>query len=87
MIRCSKIKLNSILNVFISKDKALYKACGESLGDGKDCNKKVVEQGDGTYRCEKCMRNKNDFKWRIMLQLNMADCSENIWASCFQVNY
>ena len=44
-----------------------------------------MEQGDGTYRCEKCMRNKKEFKWRIMLQLNMADCSDNIWASCFQV--
>ena len=41
--------LNKFYNIG-SKDKALYKACGESLGDGKDCNKKVVEQGDGTYR-------------------------------------
>ena len=55
------------------------------MGDGKECNKKVMEQGDGTYRCEKCMKNKEDFKWRIMLQLNMADCSDNNWASCFQV--
>ena len=31
------------------------------------------------------MKTKQDFKWRIMLQLNMADCSDNIWASCFQV--
>ena len=45
----------------------------------------MVEQGDGTYRCEKCMRSKEEFKWRIMLQLNMADCSDNNWASCFQV--
>ena len=55
------------------------------MGDGKECNKKVMEQGDGTYRCEKCMKNKEEFKWRIMLQLNMADCSDNVWASCFQV--
>jgi len=71
---------------FFSKDKALYKACGDMAADGKECNKKVVEQGDGTYRCEKCMRNKSEFKWRIMLQLNMADCSDNVWASCFQEN-
>ena len=31
------------------------------------------------------MRSKEEFKWRIMLQLNMADCSDNNWASCFQV--
>ena len=36
-------------------------------------------------RCEKCMRTKGEFKWRIMLQLNMADFSDNNWASCFQV--
>jgi len=68
---------------FFSKDKALYKACGEVTG-GKECNKKVVENGDGTYRCEKCARDKNEFKWRIMLQMNMADATDNTWASCFQ---
>eukprot|EP00090_Calanus_glacialis_P036968 TRINITY_DN6328_c0_g1_i1.p1 TRINITY_DN6328_c0_g1~~TRINITY_DN6328_c0_g1_i1.p1 ORF type:complete len:623 (-),score=183.87 TRINITY_DN6328_c0_g1_i1:129-1997(-) len=68
---------------FFSKDKALYKACGEEI-DGKVCNKKVVESGDGTYRCEKCARDKTTFKWRIMLQINMADATDNTWASCFQ---
>ena len=32
-----------------SKDKALYRACGKET-DGKQCNKKVVENGDDTYR-------------------------------------
>jgi len=69
---------------FFSKDKALYKSCGDSMGDGKECNKKVVENGDGTYRCEKCAKDKSDFKWRIMLQMNLADSTDNTWASCFQ---
>ena len=73
------------VNSKLSKDKALYKACGDSMGDGKECNKKVVENGDGTYRCEKCAKDKSDFKWRIMLQMNMADSTDNTWASCFQV--
>jgi len=68
---------------FFSKDKALYRACGEML-DGKECNKKVVDQGDGQYRCEKCSKTKSEFKWRIILQLNMADASDNNWATCFQ---
>jgi len=68
---------------FFSKDKALYRACGE-MSDGKECNKKVVDQGDGQYRCEKCSKTKSDFKWRIILQLNMADASDNNWATCFQ---
>ena len=33
----------------ITKDKALYMACA-NMNDGKSCNKKVQDQGDGTYR-------------------------------------
>jgi len=68
---------------FFSKDKALYKACGKEA-DGKQCNKKVVENGDGTYRCEKCCEEKPTFVWRLMLQLNMSDATDNTWATCFQ---
>jgi len=69
---------------FFSKEKALYKACGEKLEENRECNKKVVENGDGSYRCEKCAKEKQEFKWRLMLQLNMADATSNQWASCFQ---
>ena len=68
---------------FFSKDKALYRACGKET-DGKQCNKKVVENGDDTYRCEKCNEDKSNFTWRIMLQMNIADCTDNTWASAFQ---
>ena len=39
-----------VLTPLPSKDKALYKACGSAQGEGRQCNKKVVENGDGTYR-------------------------------------
>jgi len=68
---------------FFSKDKALYKACGKDV-DGRQCNKKVIENGDGTYRCEKCSEEKPTFVWRLMLQMNLADPTDNTWASCFQ---
>ena len=56
--------------------------------DGRECNKKVTEGGDGSYRCEKCSVNLDSFKWRLILSLNMGDYSDSIWASCFQVeNY
>jgi len=68
---------------FFSKDKALYKACGKTDADGKQCNKKVT--GDAApYRCEKCQEEKDTFAWRIMLQMNMADPTDNQWCSCFQ---
>jgi len=69
---------------FFQKDKALYKACGKDTGDGRQCNKKVTECGGDIYRCEKCGDEKPGFAWRLMLQMNLADCTDNTWASCFQ---
>jgi len=68
---------------YFQKDKALYKACPNQV-DGRECNKKVTEGGDGSYRCEKCSVNLDSFKWRLILSLNMGDYSDSIWASCFQ---
>eukprot|EP00088_Acartia_fossae_P046737 TRINITY_DN5054_c0_g2_i1.p1 TRINITY_DN5054_c0_g2~~TRINITY_DN5054_c0_g2_i1.p1 ORF type:complete len:620 (+),score=202.71 TRINITY_DN5054_c0_g2_i1:71-1930(+) len=68
---------------YFQKDKALYKACPNQV-DGRDCNKKVQENGDGTFRCEKCSMNLNNFKWRLMLSINMGDYSDGVWATCFQ---
>jgi len=67
---------------FFSKEKTLYKACTNQQ-DGKDCNKKVQENGD-TYRCEKCAKDNTDFRWRMMLSFNLGDATDNSWASCFQ---
>ena len=69
-----------------SKDKALYKSCGSTLEGGKTCQKKVTEV-DGGYQCQKCLTTKTDFAWRMILQINMADSSDNNWATCFQVSY
>ena len=42
---------------------------------------------DGGYQCQKCLTTKQDFAWRMILQINMADSSDNNWATCFQVSY
>jgi len=67
---------------FFNKEKALYKACKNNV-DGKDCNKKVVETGDG-YRCEKCNMDLDGFRWRIMLSFNIGDATDHTWTNCFQ---
>jgi len=67
----------------LMKDKALYMACGNQ-NDGRSCNKKVQDQNDGTYRCEKCNISAPTFNWRLILSMNMADCTDNNWVSCFQ---
>ncbi len=51
--------------LFAKKDNALYMAC-----PGENCNKKVIDQNDGTYRCEKCSKNYPNFNWRMILNVN-----------------
>ncbi|KAK4019388.1 replication protein A 70 kDa DNA-binding subunit [Daphnia magna] len=63
----------------INKERALYMAC-----PSEDCNKKVIDQNNGLYRCEKCQREFQDFKWRMMLSVNIADATEQQWVTCFQ---
>lgn len=46
-------------------ENALYKAC-----PSPECNKKVIEQ-DGTYRCEKCQNNFENFKYRFMCSVRV----------------
>ena len=33
------------------------------------CNKKLVDQGNGLWRCEKCNREFPNYKWRMILQV------------------
>jgi len=65
--------------LFAKKDNALYMAC-----PGDNCNKKVIDQNDGTYRCEKCAKNYPNFNWRMILNVNIADYADSNWATCFQ---
>ncbi|XP_021943211.1 replication protein A 70 kDa DNA-binding subunit isoform X2 [Folsomia candida] len=65
--------------VAIKRDNAMYRAC-----PGEKCNKKVIDGGNGFFRCEKCNKESSDFKWRAMANVNFADCSSNVWATCFQ---
>lgn len=65
--------------LYSKKDSALYMACPTDK-----CNKKVVDQNDGTFRCEKCNENKTEFQWRMVLSCNLADHTDSTWATCFQ---
>lgn len=50
--------------LYAKKDNSMYTAC-----PGENCNKKIFDQNDGTYRCEKCARNYPNFKWRMILNV------------------
>ncbi|XP_004857206.1 replication protein A 70 kDa DNA-binding subunit isoform X1 [Heterocephalus glaber] len=65
--------------VYLRKENCMYQACPT-----QDCNKKVIDQQNGLYRCEKCDREFPNFKYRMILSANIADFQENQWVTCFQ---
>merc|ERR1712110_434551 len=69
--------------VMFQKDKALYPACSQPGPEGKGCNRKVQDQGNGTYRCEKCNMDMDSFNYRIILSFSIADATDNQWVQCF----
>uniref|UniRef100_G3P9V2 Replication protein A subunit n=1 Tax=Gasterosteus aculeatus aculeatus TaxID=481459 RepID=G3P9V2_GASAC len=65
--------------VYLRKENCLYQAC-----PSQDCNKKVVDQHNGMFRCEKCDKEFPNFKYRLILSANVADYADNQWVTCFQ---
>ncbi len=67
--------------VFLNADKAsgsmYYPACPQ-----EGCNKKVVENGDGTWRCEACNQS-GGCKRRFILRLKVADATAASWVNVF----
>jgi replication factor A1 len=64
--------------VYIKQDTFSYPAC---LSEG--CNKKVIDVGDGTWRCEKCDINHPKPEHRYIMSLNVNDHTGQLWLSCF----
>jgi len=65
--------------IFVKSETALYKACPKP-----DCQKKVIDRNDGTYRCEKCNDETENFKYRLMLSAQLSDSTGNQWVTMFQ---
>ncbi|XP_064861004.1 replication protein A 70 kDa DNA-binding subunit-like isoform X1 [Oncorhynchus nerka] len=64
--------------LFSGKESCLYQACPSA-----DCKKKVIEQPNGLYHCEKCDKQFPNYKYCVMLSANIADFSDNQWVTCF----
>ena len=64
--------------VYIKQDNFAYPACSN-----EGCNKKVVEQGDGLWRCEKCDVAHPRPEYRYIMSVNVNDHTGQLWLSCF----
>ncbi|KAI0179132.1 replication factor-a protein [Hypoxylon sp. FL1284] len=63
--------------VYIKQDNFAYPACSS-----EQCNKKVIDQGDG-WRCEKCDIVHARPQYRYIMSVNVNDHTGQMWLSCF----
>uniref|UniRef100_A0A0D6R679 Replication protein A subunit n=1 Tax=Araucaria cunninghamii TaxID=56994 RepID=A0A0D6R679_ARACU len=68
---------------FIKVDNFCYTACPMKIGD-RQCNKKVNNNGDGTWHCERCDRSFPECDYRYLLQLQVQDHTGLTWVTAFQ---
>lgn len=61
----------------IKKNSCVYKACPK-------CKKKLNEQENGRYHCEKCDKKYSDYKWNMILTAVVTDHSGEETITCFQ---
>ncbi|GAB1313920.1 Replication factor A protein 1 [Madurella fahalii] len=64
--------------VHIRQPNFAYPACRT-----EQCNKKVTDMGDGTWRCEKCDISHDRPQYRYIMSINVNDHTGQLWLSCF----
>ncbi|CAH2078559.1 unnamed protein product [Thlaspi arvense] len=69
--------------IYMKFDNFCYTACPIMNGD-RPCSKKVTDNGDGTWRCEKCDKCVDECDYRYILQLQIQDHTGLTWVTAFQ---
>lgn len=69
--------------IFIKADNFCYTACPIMSGE-RPCNKKVTNNGDGKWRCEKCDQSVDECDYRYILQFQIEDHTGITWVTAFQ---
>ncbi|KAK0720581.1 putative single-stranded DNA-binding protein 68k chain [Lasiosphaeris hirsuta] len=64
--------------VHIRQENFSYPACRN-----EGCNKKVVDSGDGTWRCEKCNVSHDRPQYRYIMSMSVNDHTGQLWLSAF----
>jgi replication factor A1 len=64
--------------IYVKQDNIAYPAC-----QTEGCNKKVLENNPGEWRCEKCDKTFDAPLYRYILSINVSDHTGQLWISCF----
>ncbi|CAL5359421.1 hypothetical protein CsSME_00049574 [Camellia sinensis var. sinensis] len=68
---------------FMKVDNFCYTACPIMIGD-RQCNKKVTNNGDGKWRCDRCDQSVDECDYRYILQFQIQDHTGLTWVTAFQ---
>ncbi|KAG0479184.1 hypothetical protein HPP92_013903 [Vanilla planifolia] len=68
---------------FMRFDNFCYTACPLMVGD-RQCNKKVNNNGDGTWHCDRCDQSFPECNYRYLLHFQIQDHSGVAWVTAFQ---
>lgn len=75
-----------LVTTYVRQENVSYPACPIQLNEGdksRQCNKKLQENGDGMWRCERCQDDNVTPVYRYMLSMQMCDFSGASWMSVF----
>ncbi|KAF2455333.1 hypothetical protein BDY21DRAFT_380847 [Lineolata rhizophorae] len=64
--------------MYVKQEPFAYPAC-----QSEGCNKKVIEEEPGAWRCEKCNRTFPQPTYRYVMSIRVADHTGALWLSCF----
>ncbi|CAN1144020.1 Replication protein A 70 kDa DNA-binding subunit C, partial [Linum perenne] len=76
------ISVNAAIT-FIKADNFMYTACPIKTGD-RPCMKKVANNGDGKWRCDKCDQSVDECDYRYVLNVQIQDHTGLTWVTAFQ---
>ncbi|KAL9177359.1 hypothetical protein ABFS82_01G053300 [Erythranthe guttata] len=68
---------------FVKVDNFCYTACPLMIGE-RQCSKKVTNNGDGKWRCERCDQVVDECDYRYILQMQIQDHTGLTWVTAFQ---
>lgn len=72
---------------FIKSDNIAYPACKNEVNNNgrgpSPCNRKVIQEGDGPWRCERCNLTFPEPHYRYILNVSIMDHTSQIWVTLF----
>lgn len=71
---------------YIKSDNFCYPACNNEVNNGRgpsSCNRKVIQESDGSWRCERCNLTYAEPHYRYILNCSIMDHTGQIWATFF----